>query len=362
MKPLSLHILTKITLIIILINNSLCLQEKIKFSYLKRKTLMKQIEIIRNKMKESSNNKKKLGLTCKNHKDCKQAVNYLKYSFDIYKQLFFCVKKNNSSNEILNKTDVKDLDLSSFYELIIDINADKLDCFMELYYYSHYLIDWILIAKDLKNEFLTMFEKTLHFLDYEDVILEAKEMELNAIFKLINYIMSYISYEQKNYNKIGFLFSLYVPDNKDNKLLKMESTIKKHKTYLHSPYPLKFDNNFLNVLKQVKEQAEISKVILIVIDTSYSEFNGHYYYNLDTAGYYFSSPFSTFTASKIDINDKEEIKKYYGLNNNVKMEDLSHNIHIIKLEPLHDNKKSNLKLDNNVIFSVVDSTIDKPKN
>ena len=62
------------------------------------------------------------------------------------------------------------------------------------------------------------------------------------------------------YNELSYLFGYYIPNNQNNKFLKMK-TSSKNKTYFCSPNSLLLSSDLPTTITNVKEQANKSKVI-----------------------------------------------------------------------------------------------------
>ena len=378
MKFLSLHIFVKIIVLLILIINQY-LQNKINSPNSKEN--YNYIDYIMEKLNKTRD---KLGLTCKNYPKCLKAAsdiihNLNSYSFS-YKSYLInlakCTKYKNGYE--FDKNETKDFNIIKYYKYITNTDVKQLDCFLNSYYKLHNIIDWILIAKDFKDECLTMFKNTLNFLDDNKKLIHNKNIELEKFFNLFEYIISYISVNL-NIFKEKYLFGLYIIKNKNNinnKLLNINNTNKDKKTYLYSPNLLKFSNDFSTIIKYVKEQAKKFKVILFVLVNYNETFQGHHFDNLYAADYYYTPPLTTFEVSKIDINNEEDTKKFfknyslnynYDYNNNdngngdgkKEKEKLSKNINIIKLQKTFKNIVTLVNLKNNAIFSIIDTTDNK---
>ena len=374
MKLFTLYVLTKIIVLILILNNCYS-QEKIniKSSILKQENLKNKITIT-HKIINISSIRSKFGLTCYKHKGCKDAAGLIinnpkKYLTESIK-LIKCILKlvitvDDNIKKIVNDNDFNLLD---YYDIIKTENVDKLNCFVNYYYRIYSVFNWSLIAKDFKEECLTNKKDTKiqSIFDYDnDYSLKKKNKNLSSLFEIFEYINNYIYLNHKEYKKINYLFASYIPKNEieNNKFLNMNSSIKNKPLYLFSPNLLNFSSDFLAELNHVKEEAKKSKAILFVLDSINVNFYGYRNLKKTAANYYYSIPYSTFKVSKIDINNKSDIKKihdyelHFNLNNNAELKKLFKNINIIKLEltPI-----DNILNDNNkdVIFSVID-TIDK---
>ena len=374
MKLFTLYVLTKI-IVLILILNKYYLQEKIKIKspILKQKSLKNKNSIPRNTI-DISSIRSKFGLTCSKHKGCMDAADLIINNPAEYllesKKFIECILKlvitvDDNIKKIVNDNDFNLLD---YYDIIKIENVNKINCFVNYYYLLYNVFNWSLIAKDFKEQCLANQKNTgiQSIFDYDnDYLLKKKNKNLSRLFEIFEYINNYIYLNHKEFKKINYLFASYIPKNeiRNNKFLNINSSIENKPLYLFSPNLLNFSSDFLAELNHVKEEAKKSKAILFVLDSINVNFYGYRNLKKTAANYYYSIPYSTFKVSKIDINNKSEIKKihdyelHFNLNNNAELKKLFKNINIIKLEltPI-----DNILNDNNkdVIFSVID-TIDK---
>ena len=372
MKLLSLHEFTKIILVVLVTLSSQCLQEKIKTPVLNQKFTINKSPINDFTEKKSSI-RSNLGLSCQKHKCCMKTAhditnNLKKYESKFLKLVLCIFNKIKPNDKILQNIIKKDFNFSLYIHIIKINNINKLQCFVNSYFELHKIFNWILIAKDLKEECLTILEKVHENNDNNKNVFEQKKAELNQLFDIFEYMYSYISFEHKHLSSDKYLYGLYFPKNKNNKILNMNNSVNNEITYLYSPNILRLSDSLLNVLSLLKTKAENSKVILFVIDKSNTYHNGQ---NLDNiiGGYnYYTKPYSIFEVIKVDINNESKIENNFNdnellnyLNKNIKNKKLRKNITIIKLK-----YKSNSKIlqenKQNIIFSVLDTIDNKDNN
>ena len=77
--------------------------------------------------------------------------NLKNYEAKFLKLVLCILNKLRPDNNILQDIIKKDFNFLKYYNIIKINNINKLQCFVNSYFELHKIIDWILIAKDLKK-------------------------------------------------------------------------------------------------------------------------------------------------------------------------------------------------------------------